>query len=189
MQAPRRFTSPSSRGLGHRPFTAVTGVRIPLGTPIKSVPCLKGFNGGVPPVSCAAPKSVRLGQQTDNLESVRTAELDIPPLGLSAEGYAMPTKTPRRTPVEEVRAYQPGATELFPRAICGEMARVLGVRRPRRYHKIAWYFKRPGQLCAPGSIRGKVRNPAGWPASDTEGIAKIAGKLTSNHRATRLAVK
>ena len=26
--------SPSSRGLGHRPFTAVTGVRIPLGTPI-----------------------------------------------------------------------------------------------------------------------------------------------------------
>src|SRR5258706_5526 len=28
--------SPSSRGLGHRPFTAVTGVRIPLGTPIKS---------------------------------------------------------------------------------------------------------------------------------------------------------
>ena len=27
-------TSPSSRGLGHRPFTAVTGVRIPLGTPL-----------------------------------------------------------------------------------------------------------------------------------------------------------
>src|ERR1041385_3989106 len=26
-------SSPSSRGLGHRPFTAVTGVRIPLGTP------------------------------------------------------------------------------------------------------------------------------------------------------------
>ena len=24
---------PSSRGLGHRPFTAVTGVRIPLGVP------------------------------------------------------------------------------------------------------------------------------------------------------------
>ena len=29
--------SPSSRGPGHRPFTAVTGVRIPLGTP----PCLR----------------------------------------------------------------------------------------------------------------------------------------------------
>jgi hypothetical protein len=28
--------SPSSRGLGHRPFTAVTRVRIPLGTPFKS---------------------------------------------------------------------------------------------------------------------------------------------------------
>jgi hypothetical protein len=31
------FPSPSSRGLGHRPFTAVTGVRIPLGTPVKRV--------------------------------------------------------------------------------------------------------------------------------------------------------
>src|SRR6267378_2966770 len=30
MQPPQ---SPSSRGLGHRPFTAVTGVRIPVGTP------------------------------------------------------------------------------------------------------------------------------------------------------------
>ena len=29
------YLSPSSRGLGHRPFTAVTGVRIPLGTPNK----------------------------------------------------------------------------------------------------------------------------------------------------------
>ena len=27
--------SPSSRGLGHRPFTAITGVRIPVGTPVK----------------------------------------------------------------------------------------------------------------------------------------------------------
>ena len=31
--------SPSSRGLGHRPFTAVTGVRIPVGTPRKSIAC------------------------------------------------------------------------------------------------------------------------------------------------------
>ena len=29
----RASQSPSSRGLGHRPFTAVTGVRIPVGTP------------------------------------------------------------------------------------------------------------------------------------------------------------
>ena len=28
--------SPSSRGLGHRPFTAITGVRIPVGTPYKA---------------------------------------------------------------------------------------------------------------------------------------------------------
>lgn len=28
----RKTRSPSSRGLGHRPFTAVTGVQIPLGT-------------------------------------------------------------------------------------------------------------------------------------------------------------
>ena len=30
---PKNTRSPSSRGLGHRPFTAVTGVRIPVGTP------------------------------------------------------------------------------------------------------------------------------------------------------------
>jgi hypothetical protein len=30
---PTGFTSPSSRGLGHRPLTAATGVRIPVGTP------------------------------------------------------------------------------------------------------------------------------------------------------------
>ena len=29
-------TTPSSRGLGHRPFTAVTGVRIPVGSPIST---------------------------------------------------------------------------------------------------------------------------------------------------------
>ena len=30
-------TSPSSSGLGHRPFTAATRVRLPLGTKIKKV--------------------------------------------------------------------------------------------------------------------------------------------------------
>ena len=29
--------SPSSSGLGHCPFTAVTGVRLPLGTPIAGI--------------------------------------------------------------------------------------------------------------------------------------------------------
>ena len=36
-------TSPSSRGLGHRPFTAVTRVRIPLGARSTSFKCSKGF--------------------------------------------------------------------------------------------------------------------------------------------------
>ena len=35
--SPARPTRPSSRGLGRRPFTAKTGVRIPLGAPIKSI--------------------------------------------------------------------------------------------------------------------------------------------------------
>jgi hypothetical protein len=42
----------------------------------------------------------------------------------------MPTKTPRRTPAQKVRGYQPGETELFPRTICGQMARALGVDAP-----------------------------------------------------------
>src|SRR6187200_3286546 len=29
------FSSPSSRGLGHNPFTVATGVRIPVGTPLR----------------------------------------------------------------------------------------------------------------------------------------------------------
>ena len=29
-----RLASPSSRGLGHHPFTVRTGVRIPVGTPL-----------------------------------------------------------------------------------------------------------------------------------------------------------
>ena len=39
--------SPSSRGPGHRPFTAVTGVRIPLGTPVTSM-CYKFDVDGIP---------------------------------------------------------------------------------------------------------------------------------------------
>ena len=35
----RPYKSLSSRGLGHRPFTAVTGVRIPVGTPEKTTAC------------------------------------------------------------------------------------------------------------------------------------------------------
>ncbi len=39
MRRLRGRTSPSSRGLGHRPFTAATRVRIPLGTPMNSKTC------------------------------------------------------------------------------------------------------------------------------------------------------
>ncbi len=39
----QEFKSPSSRGLGHRPFTAITRVRISLGTPDYSVLLLYQF--------------------------------------------------------------------------------------------------------------------------------------------------
>ena len=35
--------SPSSRGLGHHPFTVSTGVRIPLGTPKQKCPLMRAF--------------------------------------------------------------------------------------------------------------------------------------------------
>src|SRR6187402_37921 len=35
---PTSKTSPSSRGLGHHPFTVATGVRIPVGTPLSGPP-------------------------------------------------------------------------------------------------------------------------------------------------------
>ena len=38
--------SPSSRGLGHRPFTAITGVRIPVGTPIQGDPARSRWSAG-----------------------------------------------------------------------------------------------------------------------------------------------
>src|SRR6185312_16904034 len=45
------LASPSSRGLGHRPFTAVTRVRIPLGTPFGPPPRVADHNLHVlPPV-------------------------------------------------------------------------------------------------------------------------------------------
>ncbi len=47
--------SPSSRGLGHRPFTAVTGVRIPLGTP-NTKPSMRKHRGFF---ICSVAKEVR----------------------------------------------------------------------------------------------------------------------------------
>ena len=58
----------------------------------------------------------------------------------------MPTKTPRRTPVEEVRAYQPNRTELFPRAICSEMARALDVDAADGITKLHDILNDPGSF-------------------------------------------
>ena len=48
------YVSPSSRGLGHHPFTVATGVRIPVGTPIITLPSqgrpvarLEGYIGAI----------------------------------------------------------------------------------------------------------------------------------------------
>ena len=53
--------SPSSRGLGHRPFTAVTGVRIPLGTPFKSNQWLSTARPSPAPNNCPMELSGYLG--------------------------------------------------------------------------------------------------------------------------------
>ena len=58
----------------------------------------------------------------------------------------MPTKTPRRTPAQQVRAYQPGETELFPRAICGEMARALGFDAPDDITRLHGVLNDPGSF-------------------------------------------
>ena len=47
--------SPSSRGLGHRPFTAVTGVRIPVGTPDTARRATHGSQaGGMKPAAVSS---------------------------------------------------------------------------------------------------------------------------------------
>src|SRR6266481_7864893 len=58
MQRSAAAASPSSRGLGHRPFTAVTGVRIPLGTPSTLV--LGGTGRGPWPEPCERRWNARL---------------------------------------------------------------------------------------------------------------------------------
>ena len=58
----------------------------------------------------------------------------------------MPTKTPRRTPAQKVCVYQPGETELFPKAICGEMARALGVDAPDDITRLYRILNDPGSF-------------------------------------------
>ncbi len=55
--------SPSSRGLGHLPFTEATGVRIPVGTPqIKTPPQGGFFICGIPYGVLREPRRVRLSE-------------------------------------------------------------------------------------------------------------------------------
>ena len=63
--------SPSSRGPGHRPFTAVTGVRIPLGTPINQR--LKGYRGA--DIQKMSTKTVRLARRRFRVQ--RSSSLSI----------------------------------------------------------------------------------------------------------------
>jgi hypothetical protein len=57
--------SPSSRGLGHRPFTAVTGVRLPLGTPYKST-AYSNVSGFFMP-ECGEFVEIRLKQEAKHM--------------------------------------------------------------------------------------------------------------------------
>ena len=82
-----RQMSPSSRGLGHRPFTAITGVRIPVGTPLirqKSLRFAKAFLrlyspvfrpifcGNALPMAQSAPPDVIPPRSLLNLYSLKT---------------------------------------------------------------------------------------------------------------------
>ncbi len=55
-----RVLSPSSRGLGHCPFTAVTRVRLPLGTPFHQITQLfpAKLQQAVITLSCGKPKPI-----------------------------------------------------------------------------------------------------------------------------------
>ena len=72
----------------------------------------------------------------------------------------MPTKTPRRTPKEEVRPYQPSETELFPRAICGQMARALGVDASDDITRLHGILNDPGSLAHLSAYVDKFGIPA-----------------------------
>jgi len=73
----------------------------------------------------------------------------------------MPTRTPRRTPAQKVRAYQPGETELFPRAICGEMARALGgVDAPEDITRLHGILNDPGSFAQVATFVDKFGIPS-----------------------------
>ncbi len=61
---PPKRRSPSSRGLGHRPFTAVTGVRIPVGTPAFSGSSARKGSEKSGPFLFPEPRKLRPGSST-----------------------------------------------------------------------------------------------------------------------------
>ncbi|MGA8758197.1 MAG: hypothetical protein WB611_18070 [Stellaceae bacterium] len=88
----------------------------------------------------------------------------------------MPTKTPRRTPVEEVRAYQPGATELFSRAICGEMARALDVDAADGITKLHGILNDPGSFAHLAAFVEKCGIPPAGQRATLEELQKSLAK-------------
>jgi hypothetical protein len=67
-------------------------------------------------------------------------------VGNQARGAAMPTKTHPRKPAHEVRPYRPTETELFPKAICGQMAQALGIDAPVEITKLYDLLNDPGSF-------------------------------------------
>jgi len=89
----------------------------------------------------------------------------------------MPTKTPRRTPAQQVRAYQPVETELFPRAICGEMARALGVDAPDDFTRLHGILNDPGSFAQIAAFVDKFGIPPAGQRAALKELQKSLEKL------------
>ena len=122
------FTSPSSRGLGLRPFTPATGVRIPLGTPYlrKSRPQAGFF------LDIGFPTRTRTRSFAQRMGAVRTERSDrrhreaMAPAGPAAGGGAV-NRAERQTASRSISACRagrgratgnlPGNTTRWPRQV------------------------------------------------------------------------
>jgi hypothetical protein len=86
----------------------------------------------------------------------------------------MPTKTPRRTSAQQVRAYQPGETELFPMAICGQMGRALGVDAPDDIIRLHGILNDPGSFAQIAAFVDKCGIP---PAGQRAALKELQKSL------------
>ena len=78
-----RFTaSPSSRGLGHYPFTVATGVRIPVGTPLSKH---EGPGNRALAVSAPRQRSGRRDGDPDSATNLRSVRVFLHPDAASAD--------------------------------------------------------------------------------------------------------